>query len=664
MKQRLSVPIGLLVMCALSLPPAARADDRVTLVDKRGERRVDVLIDGKPFTSYIYPASLQKPVLYPIRSAAGVLVTRGYPLEPRAGERADHPHHVGHWFNYGDVNGYDFWGHSDETPARNKPRMGVIVHKEITKVASGADRGELAVRADWVVPDGSTLLREETRFVFSGAAGRRIIDRITTWTAAGVPVTFKDTKEGAFGIRVARALDHPAKGAEVLVSATGGKEKVAQADNSGVTGNYIAPDGKTGEGVWGTRQTWMGLTGKVDGKPVTLAIFDHPSNHGHPTYWHARGYGLFAANPIGRQGYDPKQEPASLTLQPGQSVTFTHRILVRDAAVGVDELNKEHAAFAQPAGSQASIRIGLIGLDTSHAGAFTQLLNDPSRPDHVPGARVVAAYKGGSPDVEASANRIEKFTAELRDKWQIELVDSIEELVRRVDAVMLTSVDGRIHLKQARPVIAARKPLFIDKPLSASTRDALELARLARESGTPVFSSSSLRFNDDVVAIKGDPRVAEVKGAITWGPATLEPHHPDLFWYGVHAVEILYTFMGPGCERVSRVHTPGADLASCQWKDGRIGVVRGIRDGASAYGHVVFGPKAIVSAPAAPAATAGVKRSSYYGLVSAMIDFFRTGKAPVPLEETVEMMAFMEAADLSKARNGAAVALSEVLHAR
>src|SRR5687768_17180816 len=137
MKQRLSVPIGLLVMCALSLPPAARADDRVTLVDKRGERRVDVLIDGKPFTAYIYPASLQKPVLYPIRSADGVLVTRGYPLEPRAGERADHPHHVGHWFNYGDVNGYDFWGHSDETPARNKPRMGVIVHKEITKVASG-----------------------------------------------------------------------------------------------------------------------------------------------------------------------------------------------------------------------------------------------------------------------------------------------------------------------------------------------------------------------------------------------------------------------------------------------------------------------------------------------------------------------------------------------
>ncbi len=323
-----------------------------------------------------------------------------------------------------------------------------------------------------------------------------------------------------------------------------------------------------------------------------------------------------------------------------------------------------HATPRQTPSGEATrpIRVGLIGLDNSHAGAFTQLLNDSSRADYIPGARVIAAFKGGSPDVVASATRIEKFTAELRDKWQIELVDSIEELVRRVDAVIMNSVDGRVHLAQARPVIAAKKPLFVDKPFAASVKDALELARLARESGTPVFSASSLRFNDDVQAITRDPRVQDVKGAITWGPATLEPHHPDLFWYGIHAVEMLYTFMGPGCERVSRTHTPGADVVVGQWKDGRIGVVRGIRDGGSTYGQVVFGPKAIVSAPPAPAASAApVKRSSYHGLVAEIVEFFRTGKPPVPLDVTVEIMAFMEAADVSKARNGAAVALDELL---
>ncbi len=226
---------------------------------------------------------------------------------------------------------------------------------------------------------------------------------------------------------------------------------------------------------------------------------------------------------------------------------------------------------------------------------------------------------------------------------------------------MITSVDGRVHLDQARPVIAARKPLFVDKPFTASARDAVELARLAKQNNTPIFSSSSLRFQDDVQAIKADPRVAEVKGAITWGPATLEPHHPDLFWYGVHAVEMLYTFMGPGCERVTRTYTPGADLVSCQWKDGRIGVVRGIREGGSTYGQVVFGPKAVVSAPPPKPDTTPQKRSSYYGLVSAAIEFFRTGKSPVPIDDTVEIMAFMEAADLSKARNGAPVAIAEVL---
>ena len=315
----------------------------------------------------------------------------------------------------------------------------------------------------------------------------------------------------------------------------------------------------------------------------------------------------------------------------------------------------------QGADQARTIRIGLIGLDTSHAGAFTQLLNDPSRPDHVPGARVVAAFKGGSPDVEASATRVDKFTAELRDKWRIELVDSIDALVGRVDAVMLTSVDGRVHLAQARPVLASRKPVFIDKPFAASVGDAAEIVRLARQYGTPVFSSSSLRFADDVQAIKRDPRVQSVLGAIAWGPGTLEPHHPDLFWYGIHAVEVLYTFMGPGCERVTRTYTPGGDLVTGQWRDGRIGVVRTIRKGSAPYGQVVFGSEGVVSAPPLDPGGAAAKRSSYYGLVSAAVEFFKTGKSPVPLDETLEIMAFMEAADLSKSRSGAPVAIADVM---
>jgi Methane oxygenase PmoA len=319
---------------------------RVALVDRPADRRVDVTIDGKPFTSYIYPTSLQKPVLYPIRSAHGLVVTRGFPLEPRPGERTDHPHHVGHWFNYGDVNGFDFWGHSDATPAALKPKAGTIVHKEIVRVASGAEQGELTVKADWVVPDGSVLMREQTRFLFSGGADRRVIDRITTWTAASQPVTFKDTKEGAFGIRVARALEQPSKEPETFVGANGQKETVPRLDNTGVTGRYISSNGKTGDDVWGTRGSWVALTGTIDGSPVTLAIFDHPSNHGYPTYWHARGYGLFAANPFGRQGYDPKQPPATFTLKPGESITFHHRILVQDGQLSAEQLGKEHERYA------------------------------------------------------------------------------------------------------------------------------------------------------------------------------------------------------------------------------------------------------------------------------------------------------------------------------
>jgi len=300
------------------------------------------------------------------------------------------------------------------------------------------------------------------------------------------------------------------------------------------------------------------------------------------------------------------------------------------------------------------LKIGIIGCDTSHVTAFTKLLNDKSDPNHVPGARVVAAFKGGSPDVESSRTRVDRFTAELKDKWGVEIVDSIEELCKKVDAVLLESVDGRPHLNQVRPVFAAKKRVFIDKPFAASYADAREIVRLSRESGTPFFSSSSLRFANDLQAMKRDEKIGAMLGAFTYGPAPTEPHHPDLFWYGIHAVEMLYTLMGPGCESVTRVHTDGADVVVGKWKDGRVGTVRGVRDGKQDYGAVAFGAKANLATPTP-------MKSDYRELLVEIVKFFQTGSPPIPPEETLEMMAFMEAADLSKARGGAPVMLKEVM---
>lgn len=300
------------------------------------------------------------------------------------------------------------------------------------------------------------------------------------------------------------------------------------------------------------------------------------------------------------------------------------------------------------------IRVGIIGLDTSHVTAFTALLNDPANPNHVPGARVVAAYKGGSPDVESSASRLERFTNELKTKWNVEIVDSIEELCRKVDAVLLESVDGRPHLAQVKPVLAAKKRVFIDKPLTASYRDAREIARLARESGTPFFSTSSLRFVAEVQQLKTNEKLGRMLGAFTFSPSPTEPHHPDLFWYGIHGVEMLFTLMGTGCESVTRVYTAGADVVVGQWKDGRTGTFRGIRDGKQDYGAIAFGSQAVLP-------TNVPMKVDYRGLVVEIVKFFQTGVPPVSPEETLEVMAFMEAAELSKAQSGRPVKLSEVM---
>ena len=296
----------------------------------------------------------------------------------------------------------------------------------------------------------------------------------------------------------------------------------------------------------------------------------------------------------------------------------------------------------------AELRIGIIGCDTSHVIAFTETLNDASAKGHVPGGRVVAAFKGGSPDVKASWSRVDQFSKTLREKYQVTFYDTIEDLCGHVDAVLLESVDGRPHLRQARPVIRAHKPLFIDKPMAGSLRDAAEIFKLAKAQGVPVFSSSSLRFAANSQAIRRGS-LGKVLYAETYSPCELEPHHPDLFWYGIHGIEALYTVMGTGCQTVQRDTTPDGKIEVIGiWSDGRKGVYREDKE----YHGLARGEKG--EAPAG-------SFDGYHPLVVQVMRFFQTGVAPVKPEETLEMFAFMEAADQSKRQGGAPVSLADVL---
>lgn len=298
------------------------------------------------------------------------------------------------------------------------------------------------------------------------------------------------------------------------------------------------------------------------------------------------------------------------------------------------------------------IRVGIIGLDTSHAVAFTEILNAKNNTADLADVRVVAGFPGGSPDVPYSRDRVEGYTAKLRDMG-VEIVPSIEELLGRVDAVLLESVDGRPHLEQVRPVIAARKPVFVDKPFAGSLRDCCVIARLAADAQVPIFSSSSLRFSSGFQAARrGESAAGAVRGCHAYSPCSLEPHHPDLFWYGIHGVEVLYTVMGPGCASVTRTNSAGADVVVGLWNDGRIGVFRGIRDGKASYGALVFGTKEVASAG---------NYEGYKPLVVEIAKFFKSGKPPVAMEETLELYAFMEAADESKRQGGKPVSVAEVL---
>ena len=289
----------------------------------------------------------------------------------------------------------------------------------------------------------------------------------------------------------------------------------------------------------------------------------------------------------------------------------------------------------------ADLRLGLVGTDTSHVTAFAAAFNDASSAQHVAGARIVAAYRGGSPDLPSSRDRIDNFTRQLQDKYGVEVVGTIAELCARVDGVLLTSVDGRVHLAQAREIIAARKPLFIDKPLASTLDDAREIARLAKAAGVPWFSTSTLRYG--IAPLK----TGDIVGLDVWGPGPLEEHHQlDLSWYAIHEAEMLFTLMGRGCTDVTRTASPEADVVTCRWTDGRIGTMRALRP-YSDYGAVIFRKtakglasemKTVVPVP--------------HGLDEDLVTFFRTGVPPVPNEDTLELMAFLDAAQRSKEAGG------------
>lgn len=301
----------------------------------------------------------------------------------------------------------------------------------------------------------------------------------------------------------------------------------------------------------------------------------------------------------------------------------------------------------------STLKIGIIGFDTSHATAFTKLLNDATDPHHIPGARVVAGFPSFSHDIQSSASRVEGYTAQLRNTYGLTIAGSIEELLEQVDAVLLESVDGRRHLNEAMPAIRAGKPVFFDKPLAANYGEAAQIVQLAEEHGCPVFSSSSLRYDANLLDIKNDAELGEVVACDAFSPANLDPTNPGLFWYGVHGVEILFTFMGSGCRSVRSFHQDGVDVAVGTWSDGRVGTMRGLRRGTHDYGATVFG-------------TGKVRQATYsrevpmYGqLLKEVVPFLQGGPAPVSTAETLEIMAFMQAA-LVSSDEGREVTLDEI----
>jgi hypothetical protein len=310
------------------------------------DKKIDVIVDGKLFTSFCWPDNVYKPILYPVYTADGTKITRGFPLNPRIGERNDHIHQVGIWFNYGNVNGIDFWGNGYR--GVKEPEGGVIKHLKIERLSTRNGEGSFVSNEDWIPASGKRLLNESSEYHFSGRGSLRIIDRIITLTAGDTAVIFKDTKEGLFGIRVARQLELPSKEAVFLIDSLGKPSVVPDSLSSGVTGNYNSSEGLSGDSVWGKRARWMDLSGVIDGEKISIVICDHPKNPGYPTYWHARGYGLFAANPLGAKDFTQGKEVLNFNIPAKKSAKFRYRVIISSGThLAEPEINTLYNEFSK-----------------------------------------------------------------------------------------------------------------------------------------------------------------------------------------------------------------------------------------------------------------------------------------------------------------------------
>lgn len=334
-----------LTLCALCSAVAVAQEIKIT--ENKEKKQIDITVDGELFTSYLYWDDQKKPIIYPLKTSKGTVVTRNFPLAKVAGERTDHPHHISMWFNYGNINGVDFWNNSGGPRGE---KMGTIKHAATGAIKNGKGQARLDVTMDWIMPDGSKVMRQDETIVFRAAKDVRIIDRIITLTAQDKKVVFGDSKEGALGIRVTRQLEEPSTKPEIFTDEHGVPTKVPVLDNTGVAGVYLSSEGKVGEKeAWGTRAKWMTLSGNVKGpngsEDVVIGIFDHPKNPTYPTYWHARGYGLFAANPFGAKEFTKGATTLNYTLEPGQKATFRFRVLINSGKLTKEQTEALYQQF-------------------------------------------------------------------------------------------------------------------------------------------------------------------------------------------------------------------------------------------------------------------------------------------------------------------------------
>ncbi len=336
-----------IVFFFIGAPSWAQSVHGFKLVEKPGQSQIDIVFNNKLLTSYVYLDSIKKPILFPVNSLDGITVTRGFPIHKVSGERTDHPHHTGIWLNYESVNGLDFWNNSNAIAPDRRHRYGTILHKSIVNKKAGKKQASITATASWVRPDQKVLLDEKSIYQFTVANNDFIIDRITTLTARDTAVLFKDVKDGMFAIRLARELEQPSKEKTNYLDDKGNITTV-DPSSQGATGLYLSSNGMRGDSVWGTKGNWVMLTGMKENKPITIAMFDHPSNIGYPAYWHARGYGLFAVNPLGRKIFSNGTDELNFSLKPKEAVTFRYRVIIHSGPTGTpSEMNKWASDFSK-----------------------------------------------------------------------------------------------------------------------------------------------------------------------------------------------------------------------------------------------------------------------------------------------------------------------------